>query len=75
MGGNESEHQNELNGTSATKKRSPKRASASFTAVAHDGELWESSYRLQNDELNGSRGAQDQPKSDELMNWVNGDWR
>jgi hypothetical protein len=75
MGGNEPEHRNELNGTSAIKKRSPERAPASFTAAAHDGELREPSYRLQKDELNGSRGAQDQPKSDELINWIDGDRR
>jgi hypothetical protein len=46
---------------SAAQKWSPLMASASFTAAAHDGELWEPSYRLRKDELNGSRGAQDQP--------------
>jgi hypothetical protein len=60
---------------SAARKWSPEMAPASFTAAVHDGELWEPSYRLRKDELNGSRGAQDQPESDELVNWGDGDRR
>jgi hypothetical protein len=61
--------------SASARKWSPEMALASFTTVAHDGELWEPSYRLRKDELNGSRGAQDQPESDELINWVDNDRR